>query len=206
MIVSRLRFLPLFALTMFLASCAGGSWETSYHDVIDPKVARGWRVVDVDVTVPRSLTVSEANSFAPNADIVWRGDPPGDRYEQIDKILTNALKKGVSGLKGPRPVRLLVTVQQFHAVTEKTRRVLSNAGVHNIIFTAQIVDAKTGAPLSPVDTIKADLVAFSGEQALAAEREGQTQKVRITNHVARVIAGWLGTGPDIRGTFTRSGR
>ncbi len=202
----RRRLLAFLAAPLLLAACAGGQWETSYGDVIDPKTARNWRVVAVDVRVPRNLTVSEANTYAPDADIVWRGDPPGDRYQQVDAILTEAIRRGSAGLKGNRPVRIVATVRQFHALTEKARYGLNNAGVHNIIFTAQVVDARTGQPLTPADTIKADLVAYSGDQALAAERAGQTQKVRITDHVAKVIAGWLGIGPDVRGTFRRTGR
>lgn len=39
----------------------------------------------------------------------------------------------------------------------------------------------------------------------AARRKGITQKSMITNHVAATIAGWLGLGPDNRGSFTRQG-
>lgn len=189
-----------------LAGCSGTQWTTNYADVIDPAVAKQWRVVEVDVSVPRSLTVSEANTFAPNVDIVWREVPYGDRYDQVDAIITTAAKRGAANLHGARNVKLIITMQQFHALTEKTRAVLQNSGVHDITFTAQVFDAKTNTPLSPPDRIKADLIAFVGDQAVAAEKQGQTQKVRITAHVAAVIAGWLGTGPDVRGDFKRNGR
>ena len=200
-------FAPLaLAGTVFLASCGGSQWETQYADVIDPAVSRGWRVVAVDVKVPETLTVSEENSYAPNADIVWREDPFGDRYAQVDAIITDAARRGAKGLHGKRRVKLLITVQQFHALSEKARALLQNSGVHDITFTAQVVDARTGAPLSPVDVIKADLVAYVGDQAIAAEKQGLTQKIRITSHVSKVIAGWLGHGEDVRGAFTRNGR
>lgn len=195
-----------FAGTLALSACGGSQWKTDYADVIKPEVSKGWRVVAVEVSVPKTLTVSEDNSFAPNADIVWRGDPYGDRYEQVDAIMTDAAKRGAAGLRGKRRVKLQITMQQFHALSEKARAVLQNSGVHDITFTAQVVDAKTGAPLSPPDLIKADLVAFVGDQAIAAEKQGQTQKVRISGHVARVIAGWLGHGQDVRRSFTRNGR
>lgn len=196
----------MLAGSLSLAGCSSTQWSTNYADVIDPAVSKQWRVVEVDVSVPRSLTVSEANSFAPDADIVWREFPYGNRYDQVDAIITTAAQRGAANLHGARAVKLLITMQQFHALTEKTRAVLSNSGVHDITFTAQVVDAKTNAPLSPPDRIKADLVAFVGDQAVAAEKRGQTQKVRITAHVAAVIAGWLGTGPDVRGSFNRNGR
>lgn len=197
----------MLAGSLGLASCSSGTqWVTNYADVIDPATAKGWRVVDVDVEVPRSLTVSEANSFAPNADIVWREFPYGDRYDQVDAIITTAATRGAADLQGTRDVKLKITMMQFHALSEKTRAVLNNSGVHDITFTAQIFDIATNTPLSPPDLIKADLIAFVGDQAVAAEKQGLTQKVRITSHVAAVIAGWLGTGPDVRGGFKRKGR
>ncbi|NOX39651.1 MAG: hypothetical protein GXP05_03795 [Alphaproteobacteria bacterium] len=46
-----------------------------------------WHVQDVRVNVADSLSVSEANRLIPNADIVWRGDPYGDRRVQIEDII-----------------------------------------------------------------------------------------------------------------------
>lgn len=194
------------AAALLLAGCSSGSFTTSYEDVNDPSVARTWRVTEIDVQVPRTLTVSEANSYAPDADIVWRGELPGNRYEQVDKIITEAAETGAKGLRGRTPVKLVIVMSTFHALTEKTRYTLENAGVHNIQFTAQVVDARTGAELSPPDLINADLIGFTGKEALAAEARGETQRVRIVDHVSKVIAGWLGTGEDVRGAFTRSGR
>ena len=51
----------------------------------------------------------------------------------------------------------------------------------------QIRDLSTGLALGEPRLVKADLDAFGGQQALRAEARGQTQKVRITNHLAEVI-------------------
>lgn len=183
----------------------GGTWRTNYSDVVDPAVARTWRVVDVDVRVPETLTVSEANTYAPVADIVWRGEPRGNRYEQVDRIITEAATAGVQDLRGSRPVRLVIVMSTFHALTERARYGLEHSGVHNIRFAAQIFDARTGAPLTPSDAIDADLIGYSGDDAIEAEARGETQRVRIVQHVTETIAGWVGTGPDVRGTFSRGG-
>ena len=202
------KFFLIAAAALALASC-GQTWKTDYQDVIDPAVSRGWRVTQVNVTVPRTLTVSEQNSYVPQADIVWREQllgPTDNRYDQVDAIMTEAIRRGSSGLRGSRPVHFNAEVTQFHALTNRTRTRLQNSGVHNITFKAQIVDARTGEPLSPVDHIFAELIGLTGDEARAAVAQGQTQQVRITNHVAAVVAGWLGTGPDVRRTFSRSGR
>jgi hypothetical protein len=45
-------------------------------------------VNDIKVNVSRELRVSEAELYYPVADIVWRGDVRGDRYEQVSAILS----------------------------------------------------------------------------------------------------------------------
>jgi hypothetical protein len=59
--------------------------------------------------------------------------------------------------------------------------------------------------LIPKALIRAELIALSGAEMRAARAKGQTQKSMITNHVARTVAGWLGIGPDNRGSFSRRG-
>ncbi len=144
-----------------------------------------FNVTDIRITVPRSLTVSEANTFKPRADIVWREDPLGDRYEQVGAIMQAALDRGVQTLKTGREVVLDVTLKNFHALTQRTRYTFG--GTHAISFDLTVLDAKTGAVVEPTRTIKADFRAYGGMEALAAEARGETQKVRITDHLAKVM-------------------
>ncbi|WP_397541459.1 DUF6778 family protein [Roseovarius salis] len=143
-------------------------------------------VVDVRVTVPRTLEVSEANRFYPGGDIVWREDPPGDRHAQVRKIVEDAMRKGAraSGA-GDVPVVLDVEVTRFHALTEKARYTVG--GVHALQFNMQLRDAETGAPLGEPHFVKADFKALGGQAAVRAEQAGLTQKKRITDHLANVI-------------------
>lgn len=139
----------------------------------------------ISIAVPRSLTVSEANRYLPKGDIVWRGDPIGDRYAQVAAIFDAAMAKGAQSVKGATPVALDIKVTRFHALTEKAR--YSVGGVHNITFDLTLRDPGTGAVLAETRTVHADLDAFGGRAAIAADARGQTQKVRITNHLAEVI-------------------
>lgn len=139
----------------------------------------------ITIRVPRSLKVSEANSYYPGGDIVWRGDPIGDRHAQVQTIFENAILDGVRPLNGRVGVDLDIQVRRFHALTEKARYTVG--GLHSITFDLAIKDPKTGELLVPVRTIRADLDGFGGRQALRAEAQGQTQKVRISNHLSEVI-------------------
>ncbi len=150
-------------------------------------------VSSVIVHVPRSLKVSEANRYYPSGDIVWRGDPIGNRHVQVRQIFENAMLRGVSTLNGPVNVDVNIEVVRFHALTEKAR--YSVGGVHAITFNLALKNPETGALLVPARTIRADLDGFGGRQALAAEARGQTQKVRITNHLSEVIRQEL-TNPE----------
>lgn len=142
-------------------------------------------VETVTVRVPRSLRVSESNSFLPAGDIVWRGDPIGDRHAQVQTLVETALQRGVAPLDGDVPVNLDVEVLRFHALTEKAR--YTTGGTHAITFNLTVTSADTDVVLMPMRRVRADLPAFGGQQALNAEMRGQTQKVRISNHLAEVI-------------------
>lgn len=142
-------------------------------------------VQSVRVSVPSSLTVSEANSYLPKGDIVWREDPIGNRHAQVKTIVQNAMERGVAGLNGPVAVTLDIEMRKFHALTEKARYTVG--GVHGLSFVLTLRDAATGEAIMPARLIRADLDAFGGAQALRAEARGQTQKVRITDHLAEVI-------------------
>ena len=93
---------------------------------------------------------------------------------------------GVRGLEGGQtPVLLDIEVTRFHALTEKARYTVG--GVHAVQFLMLLRDPETGEALGEPKFIKADLKAFGGTAAVRAERQGLTQKVRITNHLIEVI-------------------
>jgi uncharacterized protein DUF6778 len=144
-----------------------------------------YKVQQLSVTVPEELTVSEANVFLPVADIVWREDPLGDRKKQIQKIMTDAIVKGVSKVEEGRPVTMEVRLSKFHALTEKTRYTVG--GRHNIQFDYVLRDATTGLPVTEVKKINATFKAYGGSQAFAAMARGETQKVRITKRIADLM-------------------
>lgn len=192
------------AAVLLLAGCSG-SWQTSYDSPLDPTVTRSWRVDSVTVTVPDELTTTEDNSYAPNADIVWHGEAFGDRKAQVAKIVDDAITAGSDELRGTRRVSFAVTLQEFHALTPKARAQAPSA-VHNIAYFIQVLDANTGEAITEPEFIRADLEAFVGEAAFFAAAEGQTQIVRITDHLVDVTRGWLGIGPDPRRTFSSAGR
>lgn len=142
-------------------------------------------VMRINVRVPRSLKVSEANTYRPIADIVWREDPLGDRYAQVAAIFQTAMEQGVQGFAPGRDVALDIQVTRFHAVTEKTRYTIG--GVHDIHFFVTVLDAATGAPLTQPWLVETELKAYGGARAMEAMSRGETQKVRITAHLAQVI-------------------
>lgn len=196
--------LSLVFVLLALAGCAR-QFATSYETAVAPEVARDWALADVTVTVPDSLTVSEARSLIPRADIVWREDPPGDRHPQVAKIVRDAALAGASGLTGRRPVRLDIVVTRFHALTFEAETRLKRSGVHNIDFSIRAVDAGSGAVLAGPETIEAALPAYSGPEMAERRAHGESQRSQISAHLREVVAGWLGIGPDPRRSFNRLG-
>lgn len=142
-------------------------------------------VLDVRVTVPRDLKVSEAETYYPIADIVWRGDPRGDRYQQIEAIYATAVPPAIAPLNHGIPVVAEIEVTRFHCVTDKTRYTVG--GVHSLKFMLTIRHAETGEVLDGPRLVNADVPAPGGRKAVAQDYAGITQKDVVTQRLATVI-------------------
>jgi uncharacterized protein DUF6778 len=189
----RKKWMIVAVALLGLGACGGIETASRAYTPGTPVAAGAvvpdYSVVALNVTVPETLKVSEANRYYPIADIVWRGDPYGNRYQQVRDIFLSGMGRGADSMQGGQQVVVDVEVLRFHSLTEKTR--YSIGGSHSITFSLQVRDAATGAILQQPRVIKADLEGFGGDQAIEAERIGQTQKVRIVDHLARVIQGEL---------------
>lgn len=150
-----------------------------------------WRVDEIYVDVPRSLSVSiDPDVRFPGADIVWWEDPPGDRHAQVESILKAAVEEAVEDLDGPVPVRMRLTLKAFHALTPKARR-SGRLGWHDIAFDLRLTGPDGGLIAEEIN-VSADVKAFQGEAAERAVLEGRTQRVRISARVTAVIRAWIG--------------
>jgi hypothetical protein len=144
-----------------------------------------YAVKDVVVTVPSDLRASEANVYYPLADIVWRGDAPGNRHDQVRAIVRDAAEEATAGMRtGPAAV-VDITLNRFHSVTEKTR--YSVGGVHSITYTLTVRDALTGDVLDGPRQVVADAPAVGGVRALAEDQAGRTMKVVITERLIQSL-------------------
>lgn len=148
-------------------------------------LAAEYDVQAVTVTVPKSLVVSEANSFLPKADIVWRGDAPGDRYAQVKAIFDDAASKATASMQSGPKVVVDLEVTKFHCLTEKTRYTVG--GVHSMHFLMTVRDVETGAILQGPRLIVADVHGAGGARAMAEEAVGRTQKVVVTERLVTVL-------------------
>lgn len=144
-----------------------------------------FQVQDVNVVVPTRLSVSEANLFYPIADIVWRGDVMGNRHEQVAALFEEGMTRGAKQTKGHDKVVVDVQVLRFHSLTERARYTVG--GVHSIKFVMTVRDAQTGQSIMETKLVRADLDAFGGSRAIAADHNGMTQKVRLTAHLSQVL-------------------
>lgn len=198
--MNTIKTLMTLVLALGITACA--TVPTATRNVpLDAKIAPAgpppYRVNEVSVTVPATLRVSEANVYYPLADIVWRGEPHGNRHDQVATIVRDAMTFGAAQVRGPRAVNLEVEVTRFHSLTEKTR--YSFGGTHSIHFVLTIRDAASGAVLEGPRRVDASFDAWGGARAIEAERNGITQKRRITSHLAAVIQRQLGLFPEPRG-------
>lgn len=189
---------------LLLSGCAG-TFTTDFPAPVDPAVSREWRVAGVRVGVPEARTVSEDNLLVPAADIVWHGEGKGDRKAQVAAILREGMAQGAAGLTGTRPVILYASVRRFHGVTPVAINRAPGA-VHDITYTLWAIDAQTGRTIAGPARVEADMLAYTQTRAVLSAIDGETERARLVDHIAAVTAGWLGTGPDPRGSFVSIGR
>lgn len=188
--MKHVRMVAVIALGMAVSGCGSmdvasrnAPFEAPTAMAVSP-VAQ-MQVQSFEVRVPRSLKVSEANAYYPSGDIVWRGEPMGDRHAQVKRIFEDSLAQGASGSRGAVPVLVDVEVKRFHALTEKTR--YSVGGRHEIMFVMNFLDPETRQPVAEPREIDATFKGFGGARAIAAERNGITQKVRIHDKLTSVF-------------------
>jgi hypothetical protein len=181
-------------ITITLSACAAPPSATRSAMPEAPIMGRAQTDVSIDsftVSVPRSLEVSERNLYYPRGDIVWRGDPIGDRHAQVQAIVKASLRNAAPRIKGTRPVRMDVQITRFHALSEKAR--YSVGGVHDIDFKYRLIDVQTGRQIAPTKDVSADLQGLAGQAAIASNARGVTQKSRIIAHLTRVFIDELTT-------------
>jgi hypothetical protein len=164
----------------------------------------GYNVKRVNIQVPRSLTVSEENTYKPAADIVWHGEAAGNRFAQVEKLTRDGITAGVSTFRVGRAVTVDVQVARFHALTQKTRD--SFGGKHELIYALTLRDAATGEVLLQEPRVNATVRAAGGAAALAEEAVGRTQAVVIREALAASIQKELGNNAGRTGLLASVAR
>ena len=191
--MKHVRMVALIAMGMAVSGCASLDVASRNAPFEAPSAAAttpAMKVEAYEVRVPKSLKVSEANLYYPSGDIVWRGEPLGDRHAQVKQIFEESLARGTVGANGSVPVLIDVEVRRFHALTEKTRYTVG--GRHEIKFVMNFLNPETRQPVAEPRKIDATFKAFGGARAVAAEQNGVTQKARISSHLAGLFQKELG--------------
>lgn len=187
-----LKMCAVGVMALVVSGCASLERVTRATTEQNPVIASelalqssSWNVLDVRVDVPETLSTTEANMYYPTANLIWRGEPLGDRHAQVAALMDDAITQGLAHLSGPQDVYFDISLRRFHSLTEKSRAF--TGGVHDMIFVLTVVDANTDVPLFGPAVVETSLKAFGGRRALKAEQEGFTQKVRIQNHLVNLM-------------------
>lgn len=185
-IMTRAKAILASLALSLVAACGdptllGGNTERP----LDVEALPPMKIASYTVSVPDTLTVSEANSYDPSADIVWRGDPFGPRLPQVQAVFETGIKQARSSIEGEIPVRLEVVVQRFHSQTQKTR--YSYGGRYEIEYDLTVLNSTTGDVIIPRYRVYANSQAPGGIEALAAEQAGRTEKVDNINLIASSV-------------------
>lgn len=198
------RILAVVSALAVSACASGGSFKTAYEP-LDAKTTANWKVVGVNVTVPETLVATEDQAYIPRADIVWHGEPRGDRKAQVAQILKEGMTAGSKVVKGPQPVVLNASLVKFHATTKAARHNPYGLGaVDDLRYQLFVSDTK-GNRLTEPQLIYGDFPAMTGEKADIEDARGNTERVQYVNHISAITSHWLGYGKDPRMTFESTG-
>lgn len=181
-----MRHVLVLAACAVLGACSTG--DVASRGMSQPSAlayAPAYTLAGVEVDVPRSLSVSEANRIYPFADIVWRGEERGDRYEQVAAIFRDGAGIAAGKLTQGPSVVAHIKVQRFHSVTERAMH--HTGGDHDMRFTLTLRDAVSGKVVMGPRPMHAVLPAFGGAAAVQAASRGETMRVRIVNHIGGVL-------------------
>lgn len=183
------------ALSVALAGCSGVGVVLSPDNQVTRQDG-GLNVADrydyhlssLNFALSPDLTVSESDSLYPNADIVWRGDPPGDRGQQIGALFQEAAARADAGITGSQHIVADVTLVRFHGLTERTR--YSVGGIYDVVFDLTVRDA-AGNVIEGPRRVEAQLAGPGGQAALELERSGLTERVRVVDFLSQVLVSEL---------------
>lgn len=202
--MKRIVYALLGFAAMSVSACSTGPAVDVTQNVTLPTglaaqaEAADWQVTDITVIVPEALTVSEANTIKPRADIVWREDPIGNRHQQVQALMQEAVDFALAPLtdEGMTQVTVELEMVRFHALTERSRYTVG--GEHEIEFIFTVRNAETGVALTGPIPVDLTFRALGGSRAVQAEAEGIFQRDRIQSQVI----GWARAefGLDVQGT------
>jgi len=180
-------------------SAQGSLWRTYYKHPISTFETNRWSVAQVNVAIHPSARVKGGT-----ANIVWHGEGCGNTAAKVISLVETATKLGSQKLRGRRAVNLEIVIHDFKSPTPRVRRMQrTDVGVHHINFSISVVDGKSGNLLLAPIIIEGDLEALTGRFAKAHEEQRQGQHARVSQHLASVVQGFLGQGPDPRRSFKR---
>ncbi|MFO8126546.1 DUF6778 family protein [Yoonia sp.] len=177
----------IISLTMLgLTGCVSG---LGIEGTARPQMDRSYALRGFSFAALEGLSVSESETFYPDADIVWRGDPMGPRIPQIAAMFQEAAARTRPVVDDAVPVDVDVTLVRFHGVTNRTRYTVG--GVYNVVFDLTIHRAGFDEVIEPARRVVDNLDAPGGERAGLLEQSGQTQKVRVTDFLTTLLRAQL---------------
>lgn len=198
-----MKLLKLIVLSCVMAAVAGCMQTEPVSRNVTPElgilapntpVLRSYEVQDVRIVVPQDLTVSEANSIKPRADIVWRGDAMGDRHEQLRVLFEEAASLGAERLDGQIPVVVDLQLTKFHGLTQRTR--YNFGGDYDVHFILTVRHALTGEVIEGPRMVEAVLDNPSGDQVVAMEQRGVTERLFVSSFLVATLVDELSGTAD----------
>lgn len=147
-----------------------------------------YTVKDVRISVPLNLSVSEANSIKPRADIVWRGDLGFDRHEQLRVLFEEAAAEGAELMQGEVDVIVDLTITKFHGMTQHSR--YAYKGDYDIHYTYVVREVGTERVIEGPTEIEVSLVS-TPEASIFMDASGYTERQYVKDYLIPLLTSTL---------------
>lgn len=217
----KLKVLPSIAAALLMSACTGdvpasrsvADWTLAVsHGAVDAKagaqkVLMGHYVIkDVQVTVPQMLQVSEIKDDRV-ADIVWQGEPMGNRHRQVSAMLSDAMQLVAAEMTDGPDVIVRIDVTRFYAGGEVPRSVgkprPKGGSTSSVYFTLSVIDEVTGEVLESPRAIVADISAGRAARAVGRTPRGGPARDDVIAALAQVLRRELSVEVDAEMIMSR---
>ncbi|MDN5787423.1 DUF6778 family protein [Pseudorhodobacter sp.] len=201
------RLVPLLGVAFGIAACAApdvasrngfaDSSPVTDYAMRQTALAPQYDVKSLRVAVPEKLRAAENRGLFIQPDILWRGEPAGERHGQIAAMFTEALKTAVAQMTTGPEVVIEAEVTRFRGLDDTARQ--HGGGRYDIAYLLTVRDYRTGQVVDGPRLVK-QTITEPMPNAARAENERSFVVIALRNRARRELSAEFDNARSSRNT------